>query len=108
MPLPDSGGKELGGARQRFGYGVRVDERDHLRREGGEVLADPRPGLGGEDVLGPAAGEEIEVGLVPATTSEEGAVRRPVERLGVDERAVEVEQQRGRGHGVDGEQELLR
>ena len=67
----------------------------HLRAEGGRVVAGPRPRLGGEDVVGAAAGEEREVGLGPAASGEERAVAGALDLLGVDQGAVEVEEQCG-------------
>ena len=68
---------------------------EHLGEHGLGVEPVPGAGLGREDVDRPASGEDGEVGELPALVGEERLVAAPVQRLGVDQRPVEVEQQRG-------------
>ena len=96
-PRGVSGADQVVGAGDRGRPSVVGHAVAHLRAEGGRVVAGPRARLGGEDVVGAAAGEEREVGLGPATGGEERAVAGALDLLGVDEGAVEVEEQRGRG-----------
>ena len=68
---------------------------EHLGEHGLGVEPVPGAGLGREDVDRPAAGEDGEVGELPALVGEERLVAAPVQRLGVDQRPVEVEQECG-------------
>ncbi|HET6562431.1 MAG TPA: glucose PTS transporter subunit IIA [Marmoricola sp.] len=101
---PDSRGggsrDQLRPAGNRRGADIGIDMSDHCIAKDRRVLTHPGPRVGCEDILGSTTREPAEQRLVvgPPPPGEVRAVGRAMHLLGVDQRAIKVQEQRGCRH----------